>query len=101
MNDFHLPESVKDVLQHTSEIANYLWQREWIERNGGNISVDLTDHFYGSSIPSHVTYVKKHFPKEAANMFLYITGASCYLRRLIDTIAVSYTHLTLPTNREV
>jgi len=86
MKDINLPDSVKDVLQQTSEIANYLWQREWIERNGGNISVDLTDHFEGVSIPSHVTYVKKDFPKEAANMFLYITGASCYLRRLTDSI---------------
>lgn len=86
MKGLNLPESVKNVLQQTSEIANYLWQRQWIERNGGNISVDLTDHFKGVSTPSNVAYVKKEFPKEAANMFLYITGASCYLRRLIDTI---------------
>ena len=86
MENFHLSNKVQDVLNQTSEIAGYLWQREWIERNGGNSSVDLSDHFEGVSIPDTVEYVNKDFPKEAANMFLYITGASCYLRKLINTI---------------
>ena len=26
-----------------AEVAGYLWQRGWAERNGGNISVNVTD----------------------------------------------------------
>lgn len=26
-----------------AEVAGYLWQRGWAERNGGNISVNITD----------------------------------------------------------
>ena len=26
-----------------AEVSGYLWQRGWAERNGGNISVNVTD----------------------------------------------------------
>ena len=86
MKEAHIPNAVKLVLDQASEIASYLWEREWIERNGGNLSVDLTEHFKDVSLPSGFRYIDKDFPKEAANLYLYITGASCYLRRLIDKI---------------
>ncbi|HSG68607.1 MAG TPA: rhamnulose-1-phosphate aldolase [Bacteroidales bacterium] len=34
--------SLKDVIFEVAEIAEYLWQRGWAERNAGNISVNVT-----------------------------------------------------------
>ena len=27
-----------------AEVAGYLWQKGWAERNGGNITVNITEH---------------------------------------------------------
>jgi len=27
-----------------AEVAGYLWQKGWAERNGGNITVNVTEH---------------------------------------------------------
>ncbi|MDE6438094.1 MAG: rhamnulose-1-phosphate aldolase, partial [Muribaculaceae bacterium] len=27
-----------------AEVAGYLWEKGWAERNGGNITVNITDH---------------------------------------------------------
>lgn len=45
MKQVELNEAVRREIAKVSEAAQYLWQREWAERNGGNISVDLTDIF--------------------------------------------------------
>lgn len=34
---------LRKVISEISEIAGYLWQRGWAERNAGNISVNITD----------------------------------------------------------
>ncbi len=34
---------IKRVIRDTSEVAEYLWQRGWAERNAGNISVNIGD----------------------------------------------------------
>ena len=36
-------KALKGVIRETAEIAGYLWQRGWAERNAGNISVNITD----------------------------------------------------------
>lgn len=35
-----LAKQVMDV----AEVAGYLWQKGWAERNGGNITVNVTEH---------------------------------------------------------
>jgi len=39
----HLSEAVKKVIAETADIAGFLWQKGWAERNAGNISVSLRD----------------------------------------------------------
>ena len=34
-------KKVKKILFEVGEIADYLWQRGWAERNAGNISVNI------------------------------------------------------------
>ena len=32
------------VVADTAEVAGYLWQKGWAERNGGNITVNITEY---------------------------------------------------------
>ena len=45
MKTLKLPIEVENELQKVSTVAGYLWQREWAERNAGNISMNLTSYF--------------------------------------------------------
>ena len=35
---------LKKVVNDVAEVAGYLWQKGWAERNGGNITVNITEH---------------------------------------------------------
>ena len=36
-------EQLKAVVYQIAEVTGYLWQKGWAERNGGNITVNVTD----------------------------------------------------------
>ena len=36
-------EALKKVVDDVAEVAGYLWQKGWAERNGGNITVNITE----------------------------------------------------------
>ena len=41
---------LKHQIDQVAEVAGYLWQKGWAERNGGNIVVNITDqinYLYG------------------------------------------------------
>ena len=35
--------SLKKEIEQIAEAAGYLWQKGWAERNGGNITVNVTE----------------------------------------------------------
>ena len=35
--------ALKKEVDKIAEVAGYLWQNGWAERNGGNITVNITD----------------------------------------------------------
>ena len=37
------PKLAKEV-NKVAEVAGYLWQKGWAERNGGNITVNITEY---------------------------------------------------------
>ncbi len=41
MNNSKIP-SLKNTVKEVAEIAGYLWEKGWAERNAGNISVNIT-----------------------------------------------------------
>lgn len=43
MKEISLSEELKKVIDDILEVARYLWERGWAERNAGNISVDITE----------------------------------------------------------
>lgn len=114
-----LNEAVEREIDKVVEVAGYLWQREWAERNGGNISVDLTEIFGPS--PSDLSRFphcnlsmigsNSGFPKDSAGHIFYVKGtgerirelrnpalAGCVLR--IDDMATGYHILWGGRNRE-
>lgn len=64
---------LKSVIHEISEIAGYLWQRGWAERNAGNISVNITD-LKSQEIPDPELYpfinLDVSRPELADNFFL-------------------------------
>lgn len=85
----HLNQAVLNEIAKVSEVANYLWQREWAERNGGNISVDLTDIFgaFDDDLAQYphlpLTMVgQDSFPAEAAGHIFYVKGTGQRIREL-------------------
>ncbi len=85
-----LPIKVTQELAKVSEIAAYLWQREWAERNAGNISINFTGMFQNVSLPENTVSIEAKLPAEAGGMVLFVTGTGCHLRHLrnkIDEVA--------------
>jgi rhamnulose-1-phosphate aldolase len=80
-----IPKEVQKEIDKVSEIAAYLWNREWAERNAGNISVNITKYFDDIHLGSDREFEYK-FPVEAAGYVLFITGTGCHLRHLIDRV---------------
>lgn len=77
-------KALKAVIRETAEIAGYLWQRGWAERNAGNISVNITDVML-SEFPVVVSSIcitlSTKYPKLAGNYFL-VTGTGKRMRDL-------------------
>lgn len=91
MTTLTLNAAVLHEINKVSEVAAYLWQREWAERNGGNISVDITDIF--GEIPSNLEQFPHNplsmvgndaFPAAAAGHIFYVKGTGERIRELRD-----------------
>lgn len=77
-NNAALTAQVNDI----AEVAGYLWQRGWAERNGGNISVNITEYMDASakSLPALATVkLPKAFTALASNFF-FVTGTGKRMR---------------------
>jgi rhamnulose-1-phosphate aldolase len=85
MQEFiHRNKELKNIIRETSEIAGYLWQRGWAERNASNISVNITDLFQ-EEIQEYSTYpfyaLPVSYPKLTGNCF-FVTGTGKRMRDL-------------------
>ena len=80
------PELAYEVNQ-AAEVAGYLWQKGWAERNGGNITLNITEYVDDEirALPaiSEVKQIGKVLP--------YLKGCYFYCK---GTQTVSYTHLS-------
>lgn len=89
MGDIKISSKVQHELDKISRVAGYLWQREWAERNAGNISMNLTSFFDADEVKEktkNASFVPFDFPKGVGGFVIYITGTGCYLRSLIEAI---------------
>ena len=71
-------------IKKTIEVSEYLWERQWAERNGGNISILLNN--INDLVPKQLSdfrYVQKNnLPEESAELSFFVTGTGERLREL-------------------
>lgn len=77
-------KDITEEINKVSEIAGYLWERGWSERNAGNLSINLTDFIddFGTFDKNNLNYTEYDFPNEAKNLLIFITGTGERLRDL-------------------
>ncbi len=84
MSTIKLTEFAKTEIDKASVVAKYLWDKNWTERNAGNLSIDFTDA--NLDIPSDLKefrYIENsEIPKDAIGLTVFITGAGEKLRDL-------------------
>ncbi len=83
-NKIKLTEKVTEHIKKISEVAGFLFQREWAESNGGNISVNLTEEFenFAFNYTEYPYFKIDNFPKEVSEKIFFVTGAGERLREL-------------------
>lgn len=77
--------ALENRILQVSEIAQYLWEKGWAERNAGNISVNVHD-IVAEANPDirqeFPTYkLEKHYP-ELSGKFFFVTGTGKRMRDL-------------------
>jgi len=77
-----LNEAARKITGETAEVAGFLWQRGWAERNAGNISVRMEpeDIAESSSSQNELLFpLTRHFQEIGGNFFL-VTGKNTRMR---------------------
>lgn len=90
MSSVTLNAAVMAEIDKVVEVADYLWKREWAERNGGNISVDITALFgpVGAPLntfphcPLSMVGTNTGFPPDSAGHIFYVKGTGERIREL-------------------
>lgn len=75
-------DKLKEQLDEVAEIAGYLWQKGWAERNAGNISINISDIIgdENKNLPSLSTYGLPGEMKELSGDFFFVTGTGKRMR---------------------
>ncbi len=77
-----LNDRLKSQLDEVAEIAGYLWQKGWAERNAGNISINITEIIGdgNKTLDAFATYQLPAELKELSGDFFYVTGTGKRMR---------------------
>lgn len=77
-------KKLNKVIRQVAEVANYLWQNGWAERNAGNISVNV-DEYLEDNIFDPDEYPRFELEAscpELANRYFFVTGTGKRMRDL-------------------
>lgn len=76
--------SLKDIIFEVAEIAGFLWQRGWAERNAGNISVNITGLINEEigNIDEFPSYSLSHAYTVLAGNYFFVSGTGRRMRDL-------------------
>jgi rhamnulose-1-phosphate aldolase len=74
--------NVKAQLAEVAEIAGYLWEKGWAERNAGNISINISEVVDAESkkLPALSTYPLPRNLSALAGAIFYVTGTGKRMR---------------------
>jgi rhamnulose-1-phosphate aldolase len=89
-----LNEAARNITDETAEVAGFLWQRGWAERNAGNISVRMEAEDLAESCSSQnellIPLTKSY--QEIGGHFFLVTGKNTRMRdvaaRPLDTLLI-------------
>lgn len=81
---FQENKKIAKTINEVADLANYLWQKGWAERNAGNISVNL------SAMMTGFEFELEHFPsfqlersyEALADLYFFVTGTGKRMRDL-------------------
>lgn len=81
--DIRNNEAAMSQIDKVAEVAGYLWEKGWAERNGGNISLNITEFFDVSELTTdaltHTIMLEEPVEALAGELF-YVTGTSKRMR---------------------
>jgi len=74
MSDLRFTPGLSGLVEELRRAAHFLWERGWAEANGGNLSVDVTEHV--SAMPDGADWIDlpSAYPALAGRVFL-VTGS--------------------------
>lgn len=77
-------QALQNVVHEVGEVAGYLWQRGWAERNAGNISVNISTLIMNAPVdPGALSHHKLDKPySRLKNLFFLVSGAEKRMRDL-------------------
>lgn len=76
--------ALQSVVAQVAEVAGVLWQKGWAERNGGNITLNITEHIPSDYLPHYLTEsiaLNQVLPHIAGQWF-YCKGTGMRMRDL-------------------
>ncbi len=77
-------KKIEKIILQVAEVAQYLWQNGWAERNAGNISVNI-DHLVSGDLDDLNKYPHFKLPDrypQLANKYFFVTGTGKRMRDL-------------------
>jgi rhamnulose-1-phosphate aldolase len=81
---FQENKKIAKTIKEVADLANYLWQKGWAERNAGNISVNLTD-LMGEpefELDQYPVFQLERSYESLANLYFFVTGTGKRMRDL-------------------
>ena len=78
--------AIRERIESAATVCGYLWERGWAERNGGNLSINLTAFAKDGDLPSQdgPTVSNGQIPHALAGGLFYFTGTGRRLRDVAE-----------------
>jgi rhamnulose-1-phosphate aldolase len=89
MKEIDLNRNLKGIMCATQEVAKWLWEKGWAEKNAGNISINITSIMPARPVPLKAKDQRKltgRFPK-LAHQILLVSATGSRMRDLARDLA--------------
>jgi len=82
---FPQKKEMKNIILELADVAGFLWDRRWAERNAGNISVNITSPFprqgIGQVLNLSFSATPRTYPELSGQLLLITsTGSRCVMQ---------------------
>jgi rhamnulose-1-phosphate aldolase len=76
------------IMQQVKNVAGMLWNKGWAEANAGNLSIDVTDHFFSTdkkkNTPKTNIMLRQRGYTNLGNRRILLTGSGCRFRDIAE-----------------